>query len=180
MEEFTPSSREEWRQWLLQNASSAKSIQLVYFKKHTGIPSLSWGEAVEEALCFGWIDSTVRRIDDQRHKQLFTPRKAKSTWSRVNKNLVAKLEAEGLMTDLGRQKIATAQENGWWDFLEDCHEFVIPEDMKKFFNEEELTRFHNLKDSVKFHLLVELKMKKGLEARQKVLNKMQTTIQEQL
>lgn len=77
-------TRSEWRQWLSKNHAGVKVIWLVYYKKHTGKPSIPYDDAVEEALCFGWIDSTIKRIDDERYMQKFTPRNLKSEWSDLN------------------------------------------------------------------------------------------------
>ena len=81
-----PKSRKAWRAWLAKNHASSSGIWLVYAKKHTGIPSLTYNDAVEEALCFGWIDSLLHPIDDSLYKQIFTPRKEKSAWSAVNQD----------------------------------------------------------------------------------------------
>lgn len=98
--------REEWRAWLKRNYESETEIWLIYYKKHTGQPSVSYNDAVEEALCFGWIDGIVKRIDDEKYSQRFTPRKAKSNWSELNKRRVAKLIGEGKMTQVGLAKIS--------------------------------------------------------------------------
>ena len=95
------SSRDEWRSWLQQNHEKADLVWLVYFKKHTGKPSISYAESVEEALCFGWIDSTKKRIDDERYTHKFTPRRAKSNWSPLNIKRAKRLIDEGKMTRAG-------------------------------------------------------------------------------
>lgn len=96
-ESFAPTSRAEWRQWLADNHTTSDGLWLIYYKKESGKPSLSHDEAVEEALCFGWIDSVVNKLDAERHKRLFSPRKAKSNWSRLNKERVARLLSHVLM-----------------------------------------------------------------------------------
>ena len=98
--------REEWRAWLQANYAQVSEIWLIYYKKHTGQPSIPYDIAVEEALCFGWIDSTVKRIDDATYKQRFTPRKDTSNWSDPNKERVRRLIAERRMTDAGLSKIS--------------------------------------------------------------------------
>ncbi|MEN8119186.1 MAG: YdeI/OmpD-associated family protein [Bacteroidota bacterium] len=108
-------NRNKWRQWLIENHSLANGIWFVYYKKHTGKPSVSYTESVEEALCYGWIDSTKKRLDDERYVHKFTPRKNKSNWSETNKNLVEKLIEEGKMTDAGMKKVIAAKQNGEWD-----------------------------------------------------------------
>lgn len=94
-------NREEWREWLSLNHDACFEVWLVYFKKHTGRPSITYRESVEEALCFGWIDGLKRRIDDERYAHRFTPRKAKSKWSPLNISLAEKLITEGKMTGAG-------------------------------------------------------------------------------
>ncbi|OFX42213.1 MAG: hypothetical protein A2046_03865 [Bacteroidetes bacterium GWA2_30_7] len=98
-------NRQEWRKWLEKNHNSVKEIWLVYYKKHTKMPTVTYDEAVEEALCFGWIDSTVRTIDSEKYCQKFTPRNKKSNWSDSNKLRIQKLLKEGLMADSGLEKI---------------------------------------------------------------------------
>jgi uncharacterized protein YdeI (YjbR/CyaY-like superfamily) len=94
-------NRDEWRRWLDRHHSMEKEIWLVYYKKHTGKTGVSYGVAVEEALCFGWIDSIIQRIDDERYARKFTPRKGSSRWSALNKRRVANLIKQGKMTGAG-------------------------------------------------------------------------------
>jgi uncharacterized protein YdeI (YjbR/CyaY-like superfamily) len=94
----------EWRSWLEQHHDSCKEIWLVYYKKHTRKPSIPYVEAVEEAICFGWIDSTIRRIDDEKYAQKFTPRNASSQWSLLNIERAKKLIKSGRMTEAGLKK----------------------------------------------------------------------------
>ena len=97
------SSPAEWRAWLEEHHEDEREVWVGYWKAHTGRSSLTWAQAVREALCFGWIDGQVRRVDADRHMQRFTPRKPRSRWSAVNVRLVAELEAEGLMHSAGRR-----------------------------------------------------------------------------
>ena len=97
--------RDAWRAWLAENHDREREVWLVYSKAHTGKPRIKYEEAVEEALCFGWIDSIVRRLDDDSYAQKFTPRKARSTWSALNRRRVAKLIREGRMTKPGLAKL---------------------------------------------------------------------------
>ena len=94
-------TREQWREWLKEYHQTERVIWLEYYKKHTGKPSIPYNDAVEEALCYGWIDSTIRRIDEERYMQKFTPRKMKSTWSVPNVLRVEKLIKQGKMTAKG-------------------------------------------------------------------------------
>jgi uncharacterized protein YdeI (YjbR/CyaY-like superfamily) len=116
MKQVHITTRGEWRQWLAENHDrEAKGIWLVFNKKKTGKASLEYGEAVEEALCFGWIDSIIKRIDDETYCRKFTPRRDKSGWSTVNRKRVAKVIEEGRMTEVGLAKIAAAKQSGHWE-----------------------------------------------------------------
>jgi uncharacterized protein YdeI (YjbR/CyaY-like superfamily) len=121
--------RAAWRAWLQANHGSSQGIWLAVGKKGNGVTSLTYDEVVEEALCFGWIDSTVNRMDDDRFKQLLTPRKPNSTWSRSNKARVQRLAEQGLMTPAGLAAIETAQANGSWQMLDEVEALVVPEDL---------------------------------------------------
>jgi uncharacterized protein YdeI (YjbR/CyaY-like superfamily) len=98
-------NRGDWRAWLERNHETEKEVWLIYYKKHTNRPRIPYDDAVEEALCFGWIDSIVQRIDDERYAQKFTPRKNNSKWSELNKRRIRKLLQEGKMTQAGLEKI---------------------------------------------------------------------------
>ncbi len=98
-------NRDSWRAWLGQNHGDAREVWLVFFKKHTGEPCISYDAAVEEALCFGWIDSLIRRLDDDRYARKFTPRVDVKKWSASNLDRVERLVASGRMTDIGLSKI---------------------------------------------------------------------------
>jgi uncharacterized protein YdeI (YjbR/CyaY-like superfamily) len=101
LEQVYVRDRADWREWLAANHSTSPGIWLVFDKKASRADRLAYADAVEEGLCFGWIDSTVRTLDDARYLQLFTPRKAKSTWSRSNKERVERLISQGLMAEAG-------------------------------------------------------------------------------
>ena len=98
-------NREEWRNWLKQNYKKEKEIWLIYHKRHTGKPRVAYNDAVEEALCFGWIDSNIQKIDDEKYAQKFTPRYAGSKWSALNIGRMKKLIAKKKMTKAGLEKI---------------------------------------------------------------------------
>jgi uncharacterized protein YdeI (YjbR/CyaY-like superfamily) len=104
--------RSEWREWLEKNHAKESVIWLIHYKKHTGKPSLAYNEAVEEALCWGWIDSLIRRLDEDRYMQKYTPRKPKSTWSKHNVRRVKKMIAEGKMKPSGLELYEYAENNG--------------------------------------------------------------------
>ncbi len=98
--------RAAWRAWLEENHARVREVWLVYYKKHTNRPRIPYDDAVEEALCFGWIDSTVRRLDEESYLQKFTPRKSKSNWCESNVKRARRLIAEGLMTKAGLDAIS--------------------------------------------------------------------------
>ena len=123
-------TRAQWRQWLSENGEKEQGIWLVYYKKTSGKPHLSYDEGVEEALCFGWIDSKPNLVDDEKSKLYYSPRKPKSNWSKVNKTRVTKLLALGLMTNAGMKMIDLAKKIGTWDALNDVDNLVIPDDLK--------------------------------------------------
>ncbi len=112
-------TRLAWRAWLARNHAQEKGIWLAYYKKASGKKSVTYEEALQEALCYGWIDSTVGRVDAVRYKQKYTPRKDKSVWSSSNKARVEKLIAEGRMAPPGLAKVEAAKRNGSWESLSD-------------------------------------------------------------
>jgi len=108
-------NRDAWRAWLTENHATAESLWLVFHKKHTGKGGLTYDEAVEEALCFGWIDGILKRIDDEKHMNRFCRRRKNSIWSERNKERVRRMIEAGRMTEAGLAKIREAKENGQWD-----------------------------------------------------------------
>ncbi len=126
---FQPSGRAEWRDWLAANHRTSSGVWLVTWKRRTGQPTVEYEEAVEEALCFGWIDGVMGRLDDERLMQWFAPRRPKSTWARSNKERVARLEATGLMTDAGREAVDIGRANGSWEALDEIDALVVPDDL---------------------------------------------------
>ena len=129
LEQVYVPDRAAWRRWLTKEHARSPGIWLVFDKKSSRPDRLAYGDAVEEALCFGWIDSLVRRLDDARYVQLFTPRKPKSTWSRSNKVRVERLLAQGLMAPAGLASIELAKTNGSWESLDAVEAFVMPDDL---------------------------------------------------
>jgi uncharacterized protein YdeI (YjbR/CyaY-like superfamily) len=107
------SNRDEWRSWLEENGDKESVIWLIFYKKHSGKRSVPYPDAVEEALCFGWIDSIIKRFDDEKYIQKFTPRKAKSTWSVHNVRRVREMIKQGRMTDKGLALYRYAEEKGF-------------------------------------------------------------------
>jgi len=119
----------EWRTWLLENHDVNNGIYLIFYKVESKIPSMRWEEAVKVALCFGWIDSTVKKLDEQRRRQYFCPRNSKSVWSKLNKTYIAELTKNNLMHQSGLKKIEIAQQNGSWIALDDVENLIIPIDL---------------------------------------------------
>ena len=107
--------RKQWRAWLRAHHASEREVWLIYYKKHTGKPRIPYDAAVEEALCYGWIDSTVKRLDDERYMQKFTPRKPGSVWSRLNKDRALKMIKAKRMTRAGMLRIEGARKSGAWE-----------------------------------------------------------------
>lgn len=114
MDELTFTNRESWRIWLEKNHADSDGIWMVYYKKQSKKISITYDEGVEEALCFGWIDSLVRTIDESRYKQKYTPRNPKSIWSELNKARVRRLTDEGRMTEAGLRLVEAAKKSGEW------------------------------------------------------------------
>jgi uncharacterized protein YdeI (YjbR/CyaY-like superfamily) len=124
-----PGTRAAWREWLAANHASASGAWFVYRRKSAGGRAVAYGDAVEEALCFGWIDGLTRPLDAERAMIRFSPRKPRSVWARSNKERVARMEAAGLMTEAGRRVVAIAQANGSWNTLDDSDGLVVPDDL---------------------------------------------------
>ena len=125
--------RKTWRKWLEKNHKTSTGVWLVYYKKNSGKTRVEYADAVEEALCFGWIDSTLNPIDEDSFMQLFTPRKPKSGWSKLNKERVERLIEQGLMTPAGMEKIEIAKHHGTWNKLDHIESFTVPPELKKAF-----------------------------------------------
>jgi uncharacterized protein YdeI (YjbR/CyaY-like superfamily) len=126
---YHPETRAAWRAWLAANHASLRGVWLASWKRRTGRPAVPYEEAVEEALCFGWIDSTRASLDDERSLQLMTPRRPRSSWTRLNRERVARLEAEGRLTDAGRRAVEVAQRNGFWLLYDTVEDLVEPDDL---------------------------------------------------
>ncbi|GGB81755.1 YdeI/OmpD-associated family protein [Dyadobacter sediminis] len=131
---YCPASKQQWRAWLMENHAREKSVWLIYHKKKSGVPTITWSEAVDEALCFGWIDSLSRQMDENRFMQFFTRRKPNSVWSKINKEKVNRFIEAGLMTQAGLEVINIAKQNGSWNILDEVEERIIPADLQAEFN----------------------------------------------
>jgi uncharacterized protein YdeI (YjbR/CyaY-like superfamily) len=126
---YHPESRAAWRAWLAANHATERGVWVVSWRSAAPQQRVPYEELVEEALCFGWIDSTVNILDDHRGLQLMTPRRPRSMWSRLNRDRVARLEAAGQLTDAGRRAVELAQANGWWTILDPVEDLVVPDDL---------------------------------------------------
>jgi len=124
----------EWRKWLHENHASSTGIHLIFYKVDHEKDSMRWEEAVKVALCYGWIDSTVKSLGNGKRRQYFTPRNNKSVWSALNKKYVEELTQSNLMHDAGLEKIEIAKQNGSWTELDDVEKGIIPKDLQTQFN----------------------------------------------
>lgn len=169
LETFYPSSRQKWREWLKKNHRIKQSVWLVCYKKKTNVPTISWSDAVDEALCFGWIDSTRRSLDADTFIQFFARRKAGSMWSKVNKAKVEQLISDKRMTKAGLESIKVAKQNGSWIILDEVETGVIPNDLSKAFKAHKGSKefFQSLSNSVRKMILVWLVLAKREETRKK-------------
>ena len=127
--EFHPEDRAALRAWLQENHQSSTGVWVIYYKKESGKQRLIYSDAVDEALCFGWIDSVINPLDNERYKQLFTPRKPNSEWSAVNKKKLERLSAEGQMQAAGLAVIQVAKQNGSWSKIDEVEALTVPEEL---------------------------------------------------
>lgn len=162
-------SRQELRNWLHANHSIADTFWLVSFKKHVTDCYIPYGEIVEELLCYGWIDSRTRRLDEDRTMLLVGRRKPGSTWSAANKKRVAELEKAELMTAAGRDKIDAARRDGSWSYLDDIENLVIPDDLSDALNANKTAqrKFDAFNKSAKKVILLWIKTAKRSDTRAK-------------
>ncbi|UKB77613.1 YdeI/OmpD-associated family protein [Chryseobacterium sp. MEBOG07] len=160
-------TKAEWREWLENNHHVEQSIWLVCNTKKSNLPVVYWTELVDEALCFGWIDSTRKTIDEGSFMQLFSRRKPKSTWSKINKEKVERLIENKLMTQAGLETIRIAKENGSWTILDTVEELIIPEDLNETFKLHEGSEayFLSLSKSIKKMMLQWIVLAKRPETR---------------
>ncbi len=135
----------EWRKWLHENHATSTGIYIIFYKVSSEFESMRWEEAVQVAICYGWIDSTVKKMDEECRKQVFSPRKDKSVWSKLNKSYIEKLLKENLIHTSGLAKIEIAKQNGSWISLDAVEDLIIPEDLKLAFEQNEIA-FENYKN----------------------------------
>lgn len=171
---FYPENNAAWRRWLEENHRNEQAVWVVFYTKASGKPSITWSEAVDEALCFGWIDSKVISMGDGKLHQFFSKRKAKSTWSKINKEKIERLVREGLMTQAGHESIERAKENGSWTILDEVEELVVPKDFEAALDQYDGAKeyFQDLSKSVKKMMLYWLVSAKRPETRQKRIDEL--------
>jgi uncharacterized protein YdeI (YjbR/CyaY-like superfamily) len=150
-----PKSRKEWRAWLEKNHTRQQGIWLITYKKITGKPRFDYEEAVEEALCFGWVDSKGNKLDDERSMLWMAPRKRSSKWSKLNKQRVEKLARAGLMAPAGLAKVEAAKQDGTWSALDAVEALEIPTDLEDALDENPVAKgfFEGFPRSVKRGIL---------------------------
>ncbi len=167
--EYYPASKKEWRKWLEKNHAIEDSVWVIFYKKKVNKPTLTWSDSVDEALCFGWIDSTKKSMDEERFIQYFCKRKAKSTWSKVNKDKILILRALGEMRPAGEACIEIAKTNGSWEILDSVEALILPADLeeKLKLTPGYLEAFLALTKSIKKPFLYRLVSAKRQETREK-------------
>lgn len=140
-EQVEVTSRQAWRDWLITNHKRGDSVWVVTFKKGRG-PYVAYEDVVEEALCFGWIDSVRRRVDESRSKLLLSPRRSGSGWSKVNKDRIARLADQGQMSESGLALIAAAKADGSWAKLDAVDALLKPDDLAKALKQNDDAEVH--------------------------------------
>lgn len=159
----------EWRDWLHDNHATSKGAYLIFYKVAMNTPSMRWEDAVKVALCYGWIDSTVKSLGNGKRRQYFCQRNPKSVWSKLNKTYIITLEKEGLIHDSGRHLIKQAKKDGSWTLLDNVEKGIIPEDLQKAFDENPLayTNYQNFTPSYRKNYLYWINQAKRDETKQK-------------
>lgn len=162
--------RDQWRAWLAKNHKTEKKVWLIYFKKRARKASIAYEDSVEEALCFGWIDSLIRRLDDDQYARLFTPRIDHKNWSEMNKKRIAKLIQEGRMTAAGLAKASYLIEDNH-AAAKEGRSLTVPDYMRQALlaNKRALKNFNNLAPSYQRHYIGWITSAKKEETRQKRL-----------
>jgi len=126
---YHPRDLAAWRAWLSANVETGRGVWVASWRKAAVQDRVAYEDLVEEAICFGWIDSTVNTLDDERSLQLMTPRKPRSGWTRLNRRRVAALEEQGRMTDAGRRTVDAAKANGWWTMYDAVEDLLEPDEL---------------------------------------------------
>ncbi len=163
--------RKEWRSWLRENHRSEKGVWLIYYKRHTGRSSITYNDAVEEAICFGWIDGQIRKIDQDRYMQRYTPRKSKSLWSVINIERARKMILQGSMTEPGLKIYRDGMKNK--ERVPSSKNFTVPADLEAALtrNRNAWKHFQNFAPSAKLAYVYWVNTAKREETRQKRISK---------
>jgi uncharacterized protein YdeI (YjbR/CyaY-like superfamily) len=166
---FYAESKAAFRNWLIDNHNTESNLWLIIYKKDSGTPSITYDQAVDEALCFGWVDSSINKRDDESFYQYFAKRNPKSNWSKVNKLKVEKLISEGLMAASGLKMIDLAKQTGTWTALDDVENLINPPDLQEALDQNPLAKeyFELFPRSVKRGILEWLMNAKQTETRLK-------------
>src|SRR5690606_20363890 len=167
LEEHYFKSDVEWREWLHDNHQTSNGVYLIFYKVAHENDSMRWEEAVKIALCYGWIDSTVKSLGDGKRRQYFTPRNTKSVWSVINKKYVEELISNNLMHESGLAKIKAAKLNGSWTALDTVENGIIPNDLQIEFDKNPMafTNYNNFSPSYRKSYLYWLNQAKREETR---------------
>lgn len=176
IELFSPSSNKQWRAWLKKNHAKKQSVWLICYKQKAGKPTITWSDAVDEALCFGWIDSIRKTIDEDRFTNLFSKRKPTSAWSKINKDKIKRLIEEDRMAPAGLASIELAKKNGSWAKLDEVEKLTIPKDLDKAFKSNAGSKkfFLSLSKSVQKMILQWIAFAKREETRAKRIHEVAT------
>lgn len=163
--------RKEWRTWLQENYHLEKGIWLIYYKRHTGKPSIPYNDAVEESICFGWIDGRIRKIDEEKYMQHYTPRKPKSAWSEINIGRAKKMIQQGSMTEWGLKIYQDGMKNN--KIIPSSKKFTVPLYLKEALikNKKAWGNFQNLAPSAKLAYVYWVDTAKTAETREKRIKK---------
>lgn len=158
-----------WRKWLSENYDSSDGVYLIFYKLETKIPTMRWEEAVKVALCYGWIDSTVKSLGEGKRRQYFCPRNPKSVWSGLNKRYIEELSKSNLMHESGWKIIEIGKQNGSWTALDEVEKGIIPPDLKVAFDKNPIAfeNYQNFAPSYRKSYLYWLNQAKRQETRDK-------------
>ncbi len=167
-EVFYPQTVSEWRNWLQNHHDSKTSVWVVFHSKASQKPSLTWSDAVDMALCYGWIDSKKIKIDHETSHQFFSKRKPKGTWSKINKDKITALSEAGQKAKAGLDAVEIAKQNGSWTLLDEVEALIVPEDFRQALTDRPgaMDFFEGLSKSVRKMMLTWILFAKRPETRQ--------------
>lgn len=169
VETYYPTSLSDWQKWLERNYRSKQFVWLVLYNKKSEKESINWSDAVDVALCFGWIDSKKQTIDEYSYRQFYSKRKSNSTWSKINKEKVQQLIDNKQMMPAGYECIEKAKQNGSWTLLDEVEELIVPKDLDTAFKNENGSKdyFLSLSRSTRKAILQWVVLAKRPETRKK-------------